>query len=136
MLTPSIFSCSFSFFFVVQFPIESGRNEAITTGGQEINNWTKVSAILWCRSTKIIALKGNYQGEQIIIRLRTEPVALEPRKETPSTVERFAAFAAAARPERLKPQKRQPFKRNILDSLGCATASLSADPFRALRCPN
>jgi hypothetical protein len=79
MLTPSVFSCSFSFFFVVHFPIESGRNEAITTEGQEINNWTKVSAILWYRSTKIIALKGNYQGEQLITRLMTEPVALEPR---------------------------------------------------------
>jgi hypothetical protein len=52
MLTPSVFSCSFSFFFAAHFPVESGRNEAITTEGQEINNWTKVSAILWYRRPK------------------------------------------------------------------------------------
>jgi hypothetical protein len=28
---------------VANFPIESGRDEAITTKGQETNNWTKVS---------------------------------------------------------------------------------------------
>jgi 2-methylcitrate dehydratase PrpD len=33
----------------------------------------------------------------------------------------------------LKPQIRPLFKRNILDSLGCAIASLSAEPFRVLR---
>jgi hypothetical protein len=32
----------------------------------------------------------------------------------------MAAFAAAARPERLTTDIRQLFKRNILDSLGCA----------------
>ena len=36
--------------------IESGRNDAMTTGGQEMNNSTKVSAILWYRSTKIMRL--------------------------------------------------------------------------------
>ena len=40
--------------------------------------------------------------------------------ETRSAVERIAAFAAAARPERLTTDIRQLFKRNILDSLGCA----------------
>jgi hypothetical protein len=30
----------------VHFPIESGRDEAITTEGQGINNWTMVSTIL------------------------------------------------------------------------------------------
>ena len=40
--------------------------------------------------------------------------------ETRSAVERIAAFAAAARPDRLTTDIRQLFKRNILDSLGCA----------------
>src|SRR6202023_1062233 len=40
--------------------------------------------------------------------------------ETRSAVERIAAFAGAARPERLTTDIRQLFKRNILDSLGCA----------------
>ena len=41
-------------------------------------------------------------------------------QETRSVVERIAAFAAAARPERLTTDIRQLFERNILDSLGCA----------------
>jgi MmgE/PrpD N-terminal domain len=53
--------------------------------------------------------------------------------ETRSAVERIAAFAAAARPERLTPDLRQLFKRNILDSLGCAIAALPGPPFQALR---
>ena len=53
--------------------------------------------------------------------------------ETRSAVERIAAFAAAARPEHLTPDIRQRFKRNILDSLGCAIAALPGPPFRALR---
>jgi 2-methylcitrate dehydratase len=52
---------------------------------------------------------------------------------TRSAVERIAAFAAAARPERLTPDIRQLFKRNILDSLGCAIAALPGPPFQALR---
>ncbi len=55
------------------------------------------------------------------------------RIETRSAVERIAAFAAAARPERLTPDIRQLFKRNILDSLGCAIAALPGPPFQALR---
>ena len=50
-----------------------------------------------------------------------------------AAVERIAAFAHAARPEQLKPKIRDLFKRNILDSLGCAIASLPACPFAALR---
>ncbi len=50
-----------------------------------------------------------------------------------TAVERIAAFAASARPERLTPDSRQLLKRNILDSLGCAIAALSGPPFRALR---
>jgi 2-methylcitrate dehydratase len=53
--------------------------------------------------------------------------------ETRSAVERIAAFAAAARPEHLAPDIRRLFKRNILDSLGCAIAALPGLPFRALR---
>src|SRR5208337_2482865 len=53
--------------------------------------------------------------------------------ETRSAVERIAVFAAAARPEHLRPDIRQLLKRNILDSLGCAIAALPGPPFRALR---
>lgn len=51
----------------------------------------------------------------------------------PTAVERIAAFAHSARPEQLTPGLRHLFKRNILDSLGCAIASLAAPPFAALR---
>src|SRR5467141_305846 len=50
-----------------------------------------------------------------------------------SAVERIAAFAAAARPEHLTSDTRRLFKRNILDSLGCAIAALPGQPFEALR---
>jgi 2-methylcitrate dehydratase len=53
--------------------------------------------------------------------------------EARSAVERIAAFAAAARGQQLKPNVRQLFKRNILDSLGCAIAALPGRPFQALR---
>lgn len=57
-----------------------------------------------------------------------------PRKvEVRSAVEQIAAFAAAARPEHLKSEIRQLFRRNILDSLGCAIAGLRGRPFQALR---
>ena len=50
-----------------------------------------------------------------------------------AAVARIAAFAAAARPEQLPNETRQLFKRNILDSLGCAIAALPGQPFQALR---
>jgi 2-methylcitrate dehydratase len=53
--------------------------------------------------------------------------------EVRSAVEHIAAFAASARPEHLRSDIRQFFKRNILDSLGCAIAGLHGRPFRALR---
>ncbi len=53
--------------------------------------------------------------------------------EVSSAVEHIGAFAASARPEHLKSDVRQLFKRNILDSLGCAIAGLRGTPFRALR---
>jgi 2-methylcitrate dehydratase len=53
--------------------------------------------------------------------------------EVRSAVEHIAAFAASARPEHLRSDIRQLFKRNILDSLGCAIAGLRGRPFQALR---
>src|ERR1700688_3285362 len=53
--------------------------------------------------------------------------------EVRSAVEHIAAFAAAARTEHLTDDIRQLFKRNILDSLGCAIAALPGQPFQALR---
>jgi len=53
--------------------------------------------------------------------------------ETRSAVESIATFAAAARPEDLTPDIRQVFKRNILDSIGCAITALPGPPFQALR---
>jgi 2-methylcitrate dehydratase len=55
------------------------------------------------------------------------------REETRSAVERIGTFAAAARWEDLTGDVRRLFKRNILDSLGCAIAALPDSPFRALR---
>src|ERR1700742_1383464 len=52
---------------------------------------------------------------------------------TQPMVERIAAFAAAARPVHLTANIRQLYKRNILDSLGCAIAALPGRPFQALR---
>src|SRR5216684_4628956 len=48
-------------------------------------------------------------------------------------VDRIAAFAASARPDHLRSDTRQLFKRNILDSLGCAIGGLQGQPFQALR---
>jgi 2-methylcitrate dehydratase len=58
-----------------------------------------------------------------------DPQALEARP----AVARIAAFAVAARAERLTPEIRQLFKRNILDSLACAITALPGRPFSALR---
>ena len=52
---------------------------------------------------------------------------------TQPIVERIATFAVAARPVHLTSEIRQLFKRNILDSLGCAIAALPGQPFQALR---
>jgi 2-methylcitrate dehydratase len=56
-----------------------------------------------------------------------------PDIEVRSAVERIAAFAGSARSEHLKPDARRLFKRNILDSVGCAIAGLQGRPFQALR---
>jgi 2-methylcitrate dehydratase len=50
-----------------------------------------------------------------------------------SAVQHIAIFASSARPEHLRSKIRQLYKRNILDSLGCAIAGLQGRPFRALR---
>src|ERR1700752_1198933 len=52
---------------------------------------------------------------------------------SPSTVNAIAAFANRASAGALKPDIRKLFKRNILDSLGCAIAALPGAPFAALR---
>ena len=54
-------------------------------------------------------------------------------KNARSAVERIAAFAAAAQPKHLTADIRQLYKRNILDSLGCAIAALPGAPFQGLR---
>jgi 2-methylcitrate dehydratase len=52
---------------------------------------------------------------------------------SPTIAERIGRFTAAARPTHLTPASREVFKRNILDSLGCAIAALPGKPFKALR---
>ena len=63
----------------------------------------------------------------------TEPLSHQQEGNIRPAVERIAAFAAAARPEHLTNDTRRIFKRNILDSLGCAIAALPGQPFQALR---
>jgi len=48
-------------------------------------------------------------------------------------VEQIAAFASRARAEDLRQEIRALFKRNILDSLGCALGALPGKPFAKLR---
>ncbi|MFM0339409.1 MmgE/PrpD family protein [Paraburkholderia fungorum] len=52
---------------------------------------------------------------------------------TPTTAQRIGTFAFVASGSHLTPQTRMVFKRNILDSLGCAIAALPGKPFKALR---
>src|SRR5471030_3457051 len=52
---------------------------------------------------------------------------------TPTTVQRIGKFAYDARVRHLSPAARNVFKRNILDSLGCAIAALPGTQFKALR---
>jgi len=63
----------------------------------------------------------------------TEVISPKQQAGTHSAVERIGAFAVAARPEHLTTAIRQLFKRNILDSIGCAIAGLQGSPFQALR---
>src|ERR1700721_1201296 len=52
---------------------------------------------------------------------------------SPSTVNSIAGFAGRAVSASLKPDARKLYKRNILDSLGCAISALPGAPFGALR---
>jgi 2-methylcitrate dehydratase len=52
---------------------------------------------------------------------------------SPTIAQRIGRFAFDARASHLTPQSRTVFKRNILDSLGCAIAALPGRPFKALR---
>jgi 2-methylcitrate dehydratase len=52
---------------------------------------------------------------------------------TLTTAQRIGKFADDASFGHLTPQARHLFKRNILDSLGCAMAALPGTPFKALR---
>ena len=52
---------------------------------------------------------------------------------TPATTQRIGQFAYDASVKHLTPQSRTVFKRNILDSLGCAIGALPGKPFKALR---
>jgi 2-methylcitrate dehydratase len=53
--------------------------------------------------------------------------------ETRPAVERIGTFAAAVRPEHLTIENRELFKRNILDSIGCAIAAVAATSLQTLR---
>ncbi|HWY69157.1 MAG TPA: MmgE/PrpD family protein, partial [Terriglobales bacterium] len=63
----------------------------------------------------------------------TEFITAKRQAETHPAVERIGAFAVAARPEHLATDIRQLFKRNILDSIGCAIAAVAGPSLRALR---
>src|SRR5258707_640760 len=63
----------------------------------------------------------------------SEPPSHPEAEPMRSAVERIAAFAAGARPAQLTNDTRRLFKRNILDSLGCAISALAGQPFHALR---
>jgi phenylpyruvate tautomerase PptA (4-oxalocrotonate tautomerase family) len=52
---------------------------------------------------------------------------------SPSIVNAIAGFADRAVSTSLKPDLRKLYKRNILDSLGCAISALPGAPFAALR---
>jgi 2-methylcitrate dehydratase len=52
---------------------------------------------------------------------------------SPTTAQRIGQFAFEARAAQLTPRSRTVFKRNILDSLGCAIGALPGKPFKALR---
>src|SRR6266851_5384011 len=81
-------------------------------------------------------------GARFLARDRTRSIALDSAKDahmlmknatSPSTVSTIAGFADRAVSTSLKPDARQLYKRNILDSLGCAISALPGAPFAALR---
>jgi 2-methylcitrate dehydratase len=62
-----------------------------------------------------------------------QPISDPHAEEKRTAVQRIAAFAKATHAKDLKPHIRQRYKRNILDSLGCAIAALPGRPFQSLR---
>src|SRR5258708_6575289 len=81
-------------------------------------------------------------GARFLARDRTRSIALDSAKDahmlmknatSPSTVSTIAGFADRAVSTSLKPDARKLYKRNILDSLGCAISALPGAPFAALR---
>src|SRR6266480_6448609 len=81
-------------------------------------------------------------GARFLARDRTRSIALDSAKDahmlmknatSPSTVSTIAGFADRAVSTSLKPNARKLYKRNILDSLGCAISALPGAPFAALR---
>ena len=62
-----------------------------------------------------------------------QPISDPHAEEKRTAGQRIEAFARAAYAKDLKPHIRQLYKRNILDSLGCAIAALPGRPFQSLR---
>ena len=81
-------------------------------------------------------------GGTVLRATKTRSIALNSAKDahmlmknstSPSTVNAIAGFADRAVSTSLKPDARKLYKRNILDSLGCAISALPGAPFAALR---
>jgi 2-methylcitrate dehydratase len=73
------------------------------------------------------------KGESTMAQFVRQPISDPHAEEKRTAVQRIAAFAKAAHAKDLKPHIRQLYKRNILDSLGCAIAALPGCPFQSLR---
>src|SRR5580658_190598 len=63
----------------------------------------------------------------------TKLIAPKQQAEPRSAVELIGTFAAAVRSEHLTTENRQLFKRNILDSIGCAISAVAGPSLRPLR---
>src|SRR5260370_8801412 len=81
-------------------------------------------------------------GAWSLARQKARSIALDSAKDahilmknstSPSTVDAIAGFADRAVSTSLKPDARKLYKRNILNSLGCAISALPGVPFAALR---
>jgi MmgE/PrpD N-terminal domain len=73
------------------------------------------------------------KGKSTMAQFARQPISDPHAEEKRTAVQRIAAFAKAAHAKDLKPHIRQLYKRNILDSLGCAIAALPGCPFQSLR---
>src|ERR1700730_15235402 len=139
-------------------PSPNTASHAFERSAPHCGTWSAASS-LGAGKTRLEECEGHYQahlccgraarllGRTWLFPLRrnlieethpmTHPIS-EPRSHPQgepmrSAVERIAAFAAAARPAQLTSGIRHLFKRNILDSLGCAISALAGQPFHALR---